>query len=52
MCNKMVWSVFCQVVNLLEFFAHHMTDLSVYMCLDLQFSYNFERRKTATCVFL
>ena len=33
---------FGQVANLLEFIPHHMTALSVQMCLDFQASYNFE----------
>ena len=43
---------FGQVANLIEFIPHHMTALPVYMCLDLQASYNFERRKTSTYVSL
>ena len=43
---------FGQVANLLEFIPHHMTALPVYMSLDLQSSYNFERPKTSTCVSL
>ena len=43
---------FGQVANLLEFIPHHMTALPVYMCLDFQASYNFERRKSSTCVSL
>ena len=38
---------FGQVANLLEFISHHMTALPVYMCLDFQASYNFERRETS-----
>ena len=41
---------FGQVSNLLKFIPHHMTALPIYMC-DFQASYNFERRKTSTCVF-
>ena len=46
------WSgVTCgQVANLLEFIPHHMTALTVYMCLDFHTFYNFERQKTSTCV--
>ena len=40
---------FGQVANLLEFISHHMTALPVYMCLDFQASYNFERRETSNC---
>ena len=43
---------FGQVANLLEFILYHMTALPVYMCLDFQASYNFEHRKTSTCVSL
>ena len=43
---------FGEVANLLEFIPHHMTTLPVYMYLDLQAFYNFERRKTSTCVSL
>ena len=43
---------FGQVENLLEFIPHHKTALSVYMCLDFQASFNFERRKTSTCLSL
>ena len=38
---------FGQVANLLEFIPYHMAALLVYMCLDFQASYNFERRKTS-----
>ena len=41
---------FGQVENLLEFIPHHITALPVYTCLDFQASYNFERRKTSTCI--
>ena len=41
---------FGQVANLLEFIPHHMTALPVYMYLDFQASYNFERQKTSTSV--
>ena len=41
---------FSQVANLLEFISHHMTALPVCMCFDFQASYNFEHRKTSTCV--
>ena len=43
---------FGQVAHLLEFIPHHITDLPVSMCSDFQASYNFERRKTSTCVSL
>ena len=43
---------FGKVVNLLEFIPLHMTALPVYMCFDFQTSYNFEHRKTSTCVSL
>ena len=42
---------FGQVANLLEFIPHHLKALPVYMCLYFQASYNFQRRKTSTCVF-
>ena len=41
---------FVQVANLLEFIPHHMTALPIYMCLDFEASYNFERRKTSSCI--
>ena len=37
--------------NLLEFIPHHITFLPV-MCLDFQAFYNFERRRTSTCISL
>ena len=43
---------FGQVANLLEFIPYHITALPVYMCLHFQASYNFEQRKTSTCVSL
>ena len=43
---------FGQVANLLEIIPHYMTVSLVYMCLDFQTSYNFESRKTSTCVSL
>ena len=43
---------FGQVVNSLEFIPHHMIALPIYMCLDFQASYNFERRKTSACLSL
>ena len=39
---------FGQFAKLLEFIPHHMTALPVYMCLDFQAFYNFERWKTST----
>ena len=41
---------FGQVANSLEFIPYHMTALPVYICLDFQASYNFERQKTSTYV--
>ena len=41
---------FSQVANLLEFISYHMTALPVCMCFDFQASYNFEYRKTSTCI--
>ena len=43
---------FGHVENLLEFIPHHMTILSVYMWVDFQASYNFERSKRSTCISL
>ena len=43
---------FDQVSHLLEFIPHHLTALPVYMCLDFQASYNFQRQKQVTCVSL
>ena len=43
---------FGQVANLLECIPYYMATLPVYICLDFQASYNFERRKTSTCVSL
>ena len=43
---------FGQISNSLKFIPHHMAALPVYMCLNFQASYNFEHRKTSTCVSL
>ena len=43
---------FDQVSHLSEFIPHHLTALPVYMCLDFQASYNFQRQKQLTCVSL